>query len=300
MKKIIYAVMLLLGLSTPVISCNGGDNQNNKGNVMTNNDASSIETETVVSKENCESVLNRLYNEYVFGNRIDQFGQIVDELFTKKAKQKLINAYDYDCDDVCYAIWELRTRAQDSKNEEEESKIDDIWYCVGNVYEVHYIDMGWKGSTLFLFASENGKVKIDDYVRGEDESAVEFGFSADKTDVVVDNQGNIEGAFIFKDGNNYIVNGQDYGEVPTAGHRIVTYSAENGQGVIYTFRSKVNVRKAPTINSAVITQMSYEEGMCPETFPCLGKEDGWYKISINGKVGYVREDLVEWDFVDRC
>ncbi len=33
----------------------------------------------------------------------------------------------------------------------------------------------------------------------------------------------------------------------------------------------------------------------PETFPCLGKVNGWYKIRINGKVGYVREDLAEWD-----
>ena len=29
-------------------------------------------------------------------------------------------------------------------------------------------------------------------------------------------------------------------------------------------------------------------------FDCLGKANGWYKIKINGKVGYVRADLVDW------
>lgn len=304
MKKLIYAAVLLLGLSIPTISCNGGDNQNNKSNVVNNEEASPSKTGIVISKENCESVLRRLYNEYVFGGRIDQFGQVVDELFTKNGKKKLINEYENEFEDEseteCYAIWALRTSAQDSKDDNEESKINDILPLVGNAYEAHYIDMGWKGTTLFLFALENGKVKIDDFVRGEDEAAEESGLCADKIDIVVDNQGEIEGTFVFKDGNNYIVNMEDFVEVPTADHRIVTYSAENGQGVIYTFLSKVNVRKAPTTSSAVVAQMpTCEEGMLPETFPCLGKEDDWYKISIDGKVGYVRNDLVKWDFMDR-
>ena len=93
---------------------------------------------------------------------------------------------------------------------------------------------------------------------------------------------------------------QDYAEVPVAGHRKVTYSAANGQGVIYTLRSRVNVRESPTTKSPVVAVMPTPgDGMAAETFPCLGKTDEWYKIRINGKEGYVREDLVEWDFLDR-
>lgn len=300
MKKLVNAIMLLLGLSIVSISCFGFDNKTNEGKTASN-ESYQGSSSTDLPENLCKSILTRLYNDYVFGNRFDQFDQVVDELFTKKAKQKLIDAYDYECDNVCFAIWELRTSAQDSKNDEENSHVSDIWNAVSNAYEVRYIDMGWKGATLFLFAMENGKVKIDDFVRWEDESAEAEGYGgSDMAKVVVDNQG-LAGKYVFTDGSNYVVFMQDYGEVPISGHSIVTYSAENGQGVVYTYRSKVNVRALPSTNSAVITVMpSYEEGMCPETFPCLGKENGWYKIRINGKVGYVREDLADWCYMDLC
>lgn len=294
MKKIMYAVMLLLAWGIPFISCNGSENQAN--GIVANREVSPQKTATVLPEGACKSVLNRLYNDYVFGNKFDQFDQVVDELFTAKAKQKLIDAYDYDCEGVCYAIWEFRTVAQDGDGD---SRLEKINYSGGNIFEVHYIDMGWKGTTFFLFVSDNGKVKIDDFIRDYDESRREFGSVVDKMDVVVDDQGQVEGAYLLTDGDNYFAVLQDYFTVPIAGHRIVTFSAENGQGVVYTDRSKVNVRKAPSTSSTVVTQMpTYEEGMMPETFPCLGKEDGWYKIRINGKEGYVREDLVEWLFCD--
>lgn len=108
------------------------------------------------------SVLNRLYSDYVFSDNIDEFYQVVDELFTAKCKQKLIDAYDYDCDDICYAIWEFRTSAQDGVGE---SKVIDITPMGDNKYTVKYLDMSVAGETMFVLVEDNGVMKIDDYKR---------------------------------------------------------------------------------------------------------------------------------------
>ena len=120
-------------------------------------------TENAIEKEDpCLSVLNRLYNDYVFSDNIDEFYQVVDELFTAKCKQKLIDAYDYDCDGVCYAIWEFRTSAQDGVGE---SKVIDITPMGDNKYTVKYLDMSVAGETMFVLVEDNGVMKIDDYER---------------------------------------------------------------------------------------------------------------------------------------
>lgn len=278
MKKLAFVITFLLALSTSFLSCYG----------------------TNLPEETCKSVLNRLYNDYVFGDRYDEFEQAVGEFFTSKAQQKLIDAYEYDCDGVCYAIWALRTNAQDSKENGGKSGVEDLWRVVGNAYEVHYYDGGWEGSTLFLFTSENGKVKIDDFLREYDESAADFGpWNVDTQDVVVDDQGTVAGKYLFTDGDRFIIKLQDYAEVPVSGYQKETFSAENGQGVIYTLRSKVNVRELPTTASKVVSVMPTPgDGLPAETFPCLGKSDEWYKIRIHGKEGYVRGDLVEWSIMD--
>ena len=84
-------------------------------------------------------------------------------------------------------------------------------------------------------------------------------------------------------------------EVPKAGLQIVVFSAANKQGILFTKRTHVNIRQLPTIESTVVTQISYKKGSVPETYPCIGKVNDWYKIRVNGKEGYVRQDLVEWD-----
>lgn len=120
----------------------------------------------------------------------------------------------------------------------------------------------------------------------------------DEIMVVIDDQNNCVGEYKGTKGNNYMIFAQDDGEVPISGHHIVIFSAKNGQGVVYTYRSKVNVRALPSTNSAVVAVMPSVEEAYGLTFPCLGKVEGWYKISIDGKVGYVREDLVIWNAID--
>lgn len=122
--------------------------------------------------------------------------------------------------------------------------------------------------------------------------------SVDHMKMVIDSRGNVAGRYVRTNQTSYTVAVQNDMEVPKIGHKIVTYSAKNGQGIVYTRRTHVNVRNEPNMESIVITQISTEKGEMPETYPCLGKTKGWYKIRVRNAVGYVRHDLVEWDGMD--
>ena len=122
--------------------------------------------------------------------------------------------------------------------------------------------------------------------------------SVDNMKMVLDNQGNLVGRYIGSNENTYTVNVQEDFVVPKEGHMVVVFSAANKQGVVYTRRTHVNIRKSPSLNAPIVTQISYEKGSVPETYPCIGKVDEWYKIRVKDKVGYVRHDLVEWDGMD--
>ena len=122
--------------------------------------------------------------------------------------------------------------------------------------------------------------------------------SADTMEMVVDNHGNLVGRYVQTNQATFTVLVQDDAEVPRLGHKIVVYKAKNGQGIVYTLRKNVNVRKEPDLESPVITQITCADGDMPVTYPCLGKTKGWYKINVSDKIGYVRHDLVIWDGMD--
>ena len=119
--------------------------------------------------------------------------------------------------------------------------------------------------------------------------------SVDTMQMVVDNHGNLVGRYVQTNQTTYTVSVQDEIEVPRLGHKIVEYKAKNGQGVVFTRRKNVNVRSQPNLQSPVICQITCKEGELPDTYPCLGKTQGWYKIKVRNTEGYVRHDLVEWD-----
>ena len=122
--------------------------------------------------------------------------------------------------------------------------------------------------------------------------------SVDKMKMVIDSRGNVAGRYVRTNQTTYTVSVQDNVEVPKLGHKIVEYSARNGQGIIYTLRTNVNVRTQPALKSSIICQITTKAGEMPTTYPCLGKTQGWYKIRIRGAEGYVRHDLVIWDGMD--
>ena len=119
--------------------------------------------------------------------------------------------------------------------------------------------------------------------------------STDRMKVVVDNRGNLVGRYVQTNQTTFTVSVQDNVEVPRLGHKIVECRAKDGQGIIYTLRTNVNVRTQPNLESTIICQITTKKGETPTTYPCLGKTKGWYKIRIRGTEGYVRHDLVIWD-----
>ncbi len=119
--------------------------------------------------------------------------------------------------------------------------------------------------------------------------------SQDEMEMVVDRHGNVVGRLISNNANTYTIGVQDDVEVSKIGNKVVTFRAKDGQGFLYTTRKHVNIRQQPNLESTVIGQISYEDGYVPETYPCLGKTDEWYKIKVGNKIGYVRHDLVVWD-----
>ena len=118
--------------------------------------------------------------------------------------------------------------------------------------------------------------------------------------MVVDQHGKVVGRYVKTNKTSYTVGVQDDVEVPIKGHRVVTFSAKDGQGVIYRDQSRtgnINVRKRPSTDAPVVAKIvdTTVSGCVPDCYDCLGKVNGWYKIRIDGKIGYVRSDLVEWD-----
>ena len=118
--------------------------------------------------------------------------------------------------------------------------------------------------------------------------------------VVIDSKGEELGRLVRTNSTTYTVSLQDDYDVPKAGNHVVTYSADKGQGIIYRHPDRsgnINVRKGPSIKSAVVAKIPDPGYDLPDPYDCLGKVNGWYKIKIDGKIGYVREDLVCWDAI---
>lgn len=128
---------------------------------------------------------------------------------------------------------------------------------------------------------------------------VSFGMmNAQSMKMVVDSRGNVVGRYVRTNKTTYTVDVQDSYNVPKKGNRVVTFSAANGQGVVYYDQSRtgnLNVRKSPSTNAPIVTQIPNPGDCVPDCYDCLGKVNGWYKVNVDGKVGYVRGDLLEWD-----
>ena len=145
---------------------------------------------------------------------------------------------------------------------------------------------------------ENTEMETDTITDVDDGDPNIKAASVDHMKMVIDSRGNVVGKYVRTNQTSYTVTAQDDVEVPKLGHKIVEYSARNGQGVVYTLRTNVNVRTQPDLKSPIICQITTKAGEVPQTYPCLGKAQGWYKIRIRGTEGYVRHDLVIWDGMD--
>lgn len=117
--------------------------------------------------------------------------------------------------------------------------------------------------------------------------------------VVVDSTGNVLGRYVRTNAESYTVGVQDIFDVPMRGNKVADYCAKKGQGVIWCKNvGRVNVYSMPSDKAEVVGHMVYEDGYVPETYPCLGKIRGWYKVKIDGRDGYVAARSVNWDAID--
>lgn len=117
-----------------------------------------------------------------------------------------------------------------------------------------------------------------------------------------------EARYIADSGDNYFIEVQDYGLIPKAGTRVESREATKGQGYVFLRNDirRANVRQKPGMRSKVLFTIDNPEGEMPEYYPCLGfvshkEADGfykwWYKVDINGRIGYISEKLLLWDSV---
>lgn len=129
--------------------------------------------------------------------------------------------------------------------------------------------------------------------------------SVTSAEVVIDSCGE-EARYIADCGDSYFVSVQDFVFVKKAGSRKVLYDAHNGQGCIYIAGNgtrRIRVRRAPSTKSLVVCTISDSGEGIPEVYPCLGLVSGddnhnWYKTKVNGKTGYIRQDLMQWDAIN--
>ena len=119
--------------------------------------------------------------------------------------------------------------------------------------------------------------------------------------VVVTDEGMLVGRYVRQTNTTYIANPLDWEEeVPKKGHRVEIWTPEKGKGHVGRkdgVRGNINVRKQPSTKSAIIDKISEADSNkdYPDCFfDCVGKKGKWFKIKIRGKIGYVREDLVDW------
>ncbi|MBQ6278937.1 MAG: SH3 domain-containing protein, partial [Muribaculaceae bacterium] len=88
-----------------------------------------------------------------------------------------------------------------------------------------------------------------------------MGFSmmnAQSMKMVVNSRGNVVGRYVESGKSTYYISVQDVATVPKRGHRIVTFSAAKGQGVVFYDQShtgNLNVRKSPSTNAPIVTQI---------------------------------------------
>lgn len=148
---------------------------------------------------------------------------------------------------------------------------------------------------IFIFAEDN-KNEID-YSDEDEYESVFSNYTPRSCTIVVDSNGDAIGVYVATNASTYSVGGQDVFEVPKNGYHLVEMSAENGQGYL-DYDKNVVVRQKPSISSKPVGQIEYWEGYINDPIPCLGYENGWYKVEVNGKSGYVYEDDVEWTPLD--
>lgn len=147
-------------------------------------------------------------------------------------------------------------------------------------------------AAVFLFERSKVALIIDD------EAAWDLRDSSPQKKVII-SEGGMVARYLSEDGDNYIGEIQDTVRMPKSRAMVDTWYACDGKGVVYLkdFGAQPSYA-APDSLSAVVGELRYESGYCPDTYSCKGYKDGWFVIETGGNTGYVREEYVYWDAID--
>lgn len=104
-----------------------------------------------------EKRIRELYTKVVFDGYAD-IERVAGKFFTPKMMKKLAAAYEYE--DGGYAVWELRTDAQDGTGP---SRVTSVTPLGDGWYLVKFLDMGFNGTKKLKAVEKNGTVLFDDY-----------------------------------------------------------------------------------------------------------------------------------------
>ena len=96
---------ILIAIAFTMVACDNSSSNNNTQNTENKADTENTVSTTEASVDMGKTFLENFYQglEEVFGEEEDYL--YVNEYLTPKAKQYLIDQYDYECDGECMAIW---------------------------------------------------------------------------------------------------------------------------------------------------------------------------------------------------
>ena len=116
---------------------------------------------------------------------------------------------------------------------------------------------------------------------------------------VVVKDGECLGVLIEEKADTYRISIQDDIEIPKEGASVELWKASDGKGVVYLKDwGSEKIYAGPDASSEVIGTTTYEEGELPETYDCLGLENGWFKIQFADRQGYIQTFKVDWTAIN--
>ncbi len=75
--------------------------------------------------------------------------------------------------------------------------------------------------------------------------------------------------------------------------------AREGQGILTLKEPGTKpVFSRPDTDSDVVGTMIHEQGYAPEVYRCLGYFKGWFLADVDGKSGFIQENLIDWDSIN--
>jgi len=126
-------------------------------------------------------------------------------------------------------------------------------------------------------------------------SKVQDGNGGPEMKVIIDNEVNI-GRYISENESSYQGEAQDSYWIEKDKARTEMIRACEGQGIL-TLKDtgKKPVFSRPDTMSDAVGTMIHEQGYVPEVYLCLGYFKGWFLADVDGKPGFIPEEMVSWD-----